>query len=343
MYVQLKGLEMQKRLFGNSGMEVSTLGIGTWSFGGKEGDYWGVQEDHDAEAIVYGALDRGVNFFDTAPIYNDGRSEETLGRILNGRRSEAVIVTKVAPENADPSALQAACEDSLRRLNTDAIDIYLVHWPIRGRSVEGAFDRLMDLKEAGKIRSIGISNFGIRDMGDALATGAEISVNELLYNLLSRAIEVGIAPLCVSRGVGILAYMPLLQGILSGKYANLDAVPPQRLRTRHFSGARSGARHGGPGAEQEVTKALEEIRLIADEGGYEVSDLALAWTLHKPGVVAAVAGTRDMDQLESNCRAASLQLPADVIARLDAATEPVLNKLGASADYWESAEASRTR
>ena len=334
---------MGKRACGKSGIEVSPLGIGTWSFGGSENDYWGAQEDRDAEAVVYGALDRGVNFFDTAPVYNNGRSEETLGRILKGRRAEAVIGTKLPPENAEPSILRKTCEESLRRLKTDTIDIYMVHWPIRGHSVERAFDTLMDLKEEGKIRAIGVSNFGVRDLDEALATGAEISVNELMYNLLSRAIEVEIAPLCVRRGIGILAYMPLLQGILSGKHANLDAIAPLRLRTRHFRGDRPGARHGGPGVEQEVTPALDGVRRIAKEGGYDMADLALAWAVHKPGVVAALAGTRNLQQLEANCRAASLRLPADVIAGLDAATEPVLRKLGGDADYWESTVNSRIR
>ena len=212
---------MEKRKCGLSGIPVSVLGIGTWPFGGTKDDYWGSQEDRDAEAVVLSAIERGVTFFDTAPIYNDGRSEETLGRILKNRRKDAIIGTKIVPEKAEPRALRQSCEESLERLHTDYIDIYMVHWPIRDYSVDDAFATLSDLKSEGKIRSIGISNFGVNDIREAVGIGAPVDVNQVHYNLFSRAIEEEVAPLCMTHNIGIIAYMPLLQGILSGKFTSL--------------------------------------------------------------------------------------------------------------------------
>ena len=180
---------MEKRRCGRSDISLSVVGVGCWSFGGGPGSYWGPQEQKDVDDVVHAALDNGINYFDTAEGYNEGRSEEALGRALEGRREEAVIGTKISPSNTEPSVLRRHCEASLRRLRTDYIDIYMVHWPITDRSVEDAFDTLMSLRSEGKVRSIGISNFGVRQMEEALATGARIDVNQLCYNLLSRAIE----------------------------------------------------------------------------------------------------------------------------------------------------------
>ena len=334
---------MEKRKCGSSGIQLHVLGIGTWAFGGTDNDYWGHQEDRDAEAVVLAALEHGATFFDTAPAYNKGRSEETLGRILKNRRNDAIIGTKVVPQKAEPAALRQACEESLTRLQTDYIDIYMLHWPIRDYSIDDAFATLSDLKSEGKIRSIGISNFGVNDIRETVGAGVPVDVNQLHYNLFSRAIEEEVAPLCITHNIGIIAYMPLLQGILSGKFASLDEVPDNRLRARHFRGDRPGARHGGEGAEEEISAALNQIRTIASEGNYVMADMALAWIIHKPGVVSTIAGTRTREQLEANCRAAELKLSQDIVSHLDAVTQPVLDKLGTNIDYWESSENSRSR
>ena len=140
---------MEKRRCGKSGIDISSLGIGCWSFGG--GDYWGPQDQRDVNAVIQTALDCGINYFDTAEVYNDGHSEESLGKALMGRRHEAVIGTKVSPENTKLSVLRKHCEASLRRLQTDYIDIYMVHWPIPNhKQVEDAFATLMELQSEGK-------------------------------------------------------------------------------------------------------------------------------------------------------------------------------------------------
>ena len=323
---------MEKRVCGKSGIELSVMGIGCWAYGG--GDYWGPQAQEDVDAVAQAALDHGINFFDTAEGYNEGRSEEAVGKALKGRRSEAVIASKISPNNTEPAVLREHCEASLRRLQTDYIDIYIVHWPITEHSVEDAFATLTALKAEGKIRSIGVSNFGVQQLSEALATGVQIDVNQLCYNLLSRAIEVEILPLCRKQGISILGYMPLLQGILTGMYRTADEIPPVHARFRHFRGDRERAGHGEEGAEEEMFQALDGIRELAAVEGVPMSRLAIAWTIAKPGIICELVGTRNVSELQENLQVASLTLSPETIAQLDELTTPLLQKLGANADYF---------
>ena len=261
------------------GIEISVMGIGGWSYGG--GDYWGPQAQEDVDAVAHAALDHGINFFDTAEGYNEGRSEEAVGEALKGRRDEAVVATKISPNNTEPTVLREHCEASLRRLQTDYIDIYIVHWPITEHSVEDAFATLTALKEEGKIRSIGVSNFGVEQLSEALATGVQIDVNQVCYNLLSRAIELEILPLCQKHGMGILGYMPLLQGLLTGMYRDgggtsscpcaVPSVPRRSGKGRSWrrGGGRGNvrrrrrdqkSRRGGGGAHESARYRLDHCK-----------------------------------------------------------------------------------
>jgi myo-inositol catabolism protein IolS len=331
---------LDRRICGNSGFTLPVLGIGCWSFGG--GDYWGPQDQKEVNAIVHRALDCGANYFDTAEAYNDGRSEQALGLALKGRRSEAIIGAKVPPNYTESSVLRQHCEASLQRLQTDRIDIYMVHWPITDYSVADAFATLHDLQVEGKIRSIGVSNFGTRQLSDALSTGVRIDVNQYCYNLLARAIEIELLPACSHLGIGVLAYMPLLQGLLTGKYASPDEMPPSRTRTRHFRGDRKGSRHGEAGAEPETFAALAGIREIACELQVPMAQVALAWILSRPAITCILAGARSVAQLDENRLGVALQLSPEVITRLDTLTEPLLHQLGASPDYYQARDQGRT-
>jgi aryl-alcohol dehydrogenase-like predicted oxidoreductase len=324
---------IEKRKCGRSDIEISVFGIGCWSYGG--GDYWGPQAQEDVNAVASAALDAGINFFDTAEGYNSGRSEEALAAALKGRRHEVVIGSKFGMGEADAALVRQKCEDSLRRLETDYIDIYMVHWPIPEGPVEEVFATLIDLKSEGKIRSIGVSNFGVEQLSEALATGAQIDVNQLCYNLLSRGIELEILPLCQTHEIGILGYMPLLQGILTGKYRTAEEIPPVHSRFRHFRGDRLRASHGEAGAEAEMFEALDGIRALADELGVPMSRLALAWTITKPGITCTLVGTRELWELQENLHAASLSLSPETVARLDELTELLLRKLGGNVDYFQ--------
>lgn len=334
---------MQMRTCGKSGIEVSVLGIGCWSFGGGEQDYWGKQEQDDANDVVAAALDCGINYFDTAEAYNDGRSEEALGTALKGRREQAVISTKVGPDNAQPAVLREHCEASLKRLGTDYVDIYYVHWPITKHSAQDAFDTLTALKAEGKIRSICVSNFGVEQLTEALQTGAQIDLNQLAYSIITRAIEVELVPLCMRNQIGVVPYMALMQGLLTGKYRTVEEIPPNRRRTRHFRGDVPPARHGEPGAEQETMHVVNTMREIAQEIGVPMEHLSLSWAMAKPGITSVLVGARDREQIESNARAAEVAMTPKLLKRLDDLSQPLLEKLGANCDYWQGGENSRTR
>jgi len=336
---------------------IHPIGVGCWAFGG--GNYWGNQSQEDAEYIVAQALDRGLNFFDTAAMYNDGRSEESLGKALKGHRSRAIVTTKVSPALCSKDALIKSCEESMGRLQTDYIDLYMIHWPINPISVRHftkdtaiinnpptvaeAFATLDYLKKQGKIRAIGISNFGPSQLEEALATGVQIDVNEITYNLFSRAIERDIIPACIKHNVSIIASMALQQGLLAGIYKTAGDVPPPQAHSRHYHWERGGtySRHTSMGAEVEMFAALDEIIGISKELSAEVSQLAIAWILAKKGLAGVLVGSRNLEELDSNIKASGLILPPYIIARLDEITMPVLTKLGYSPDYYEDEEDSR--
>ena len=321
---------MEMRTCGKSGIEISPMGIGCWSYGG--GDYWGPQAQSDVTTVANAALDAGINFFDTAEGYNNGRSEEALAVALKGRRHEAVIGTKVS--RPDPATIHEHCEASLQRLETDYVDIYMIHWPDDEIAIEESMAELTRLQEDGLIRAIGVSNFGVEQLTAALETGASIAVNQLCYNLLSRAIEPELLPLCRKHDVGILGYMPLLQGILTGQYKSAEEIPPVHARFRHFRDDREQASHGEAGAEEEMFETLEAIREIAETEQVPMARLAIAWAMARPGITCMLVGTRNADELAENLNVLNYSPAADVIERLDEITAPLLAKLGANPDYF---------
>ena len=331
---------MQYRQLGKSDLQVSPMGVGFWGIVG--GDYWGPQEESDTINTVHTALDAGINFFDTAEGYGGGYSEEMLGRALKDRRDEAIIATKVSQSNLAPDDIRSACERSLKRLQTDYIDLYQVHWPNRNMPYEDTMGTLIDLQEEGKIRVIGVSNFGKQDMPDMLEHGRYES-NQLPYSLLWRAIEFDIQPQCVENNIAILPYSPLNQALLTGKYKNADELPPSRTRTRHFSGDRKDSRHGFPGFEKEVFETLDAIQQICDDINESMVHVALAWLLHKPGVTSVLAGARNPQQIESNLYAGSLELSAETMERLDAVTDDLKQKFGSDPDMWQNEQNTRYR
>jgi aryl-alcohol dehydrogenase-like predicted oxidoreductase len=350
---------MELRRCGKSDLTLSAIGLGCWSFGG--GTYWGDCDQADADAVVRRAVELGIVYFDAAEAYNAGRSEESLGIALRGiPRDRVVIGTKVSPSNCSADTLPTHCEASLRRLGVDCIDLYMIHWPIHPHSirhftsddavirnppsVQEAFAALTGLRRQGKIRYIGVSNFGEARLAEALTVCPDIVVNQLPWSLLTRAIERGILPLCRARGIGVIGYMTLLQGLLADLYPTLDDVPPYQARTRHFDSRRSALiRHGEAGAEVETTAALDGIRRIARETDLTVAEIAVKWALAGAGISCCLIGARKVSNLEGNVRAAGEPLHPDIVQRLDSLTRPLLDALGDSFDYYESRENNRTR
>ncbi len=329
---------MQYRMLGQTDIAISTVGVGFWAV--ADPAMWGAQDEQDAIAAVQAALDLGMNFFDTAEGYGDGHSEELLGRALGQRRSEAVIASKVAPQHLAPDDLVAACEASLRRLNTDYLDLYQIHWPNRDIPLSDSLGALERLREQGKVRAIGVSNFGVGDLLDTIAL-ARIEANQLPYSLLFRAIENAIMPLCAENAISVLAYSPLLHGLLSGKYDSIDDLPSERQRTRHFAGTRPLARHGESGAEAELAAALDGIRAIAARCDMTMAQLALAWIAHQPGVTSVIAGARNPQQVQQNAIASDIMLDGETIVALSHATAGLKAALGPNPDMWQGVMDSR--
>ncbi len=324
---------MRYRKLGRSGLEVSAVAMGCWAISG--GSVWGPQSEEDAIAAIETALQVGINFFDTAEAYGAGRSEQLLGKALRGRREQAVIASKVSPSHLHPADLKAACEASLRRLQSDYLDLYQIHWASRDVPIAEALGAMEELKAEGKIRVIGCSNFGPQDLTDLLGHG-RAEVDQLAYNLLWRAVEYEIQPLCVQHAVSVLPYSPMAQGLLTGKFSSPEEVPEARRSTRHFSRNRSRTRHGKSGAEEETFEALSAVRAISDEIGEPMGNVALAWVLSRPAVPSVLAGARNAEQVRANARAAAVELSEDVLKRLTRATEPLKELFGTNPDMWQS-------
>ena len=347
---------MESRQCGDSDLKLPAIGVGAWSFGG--GDFWGAQDQGNVDEVVGKAIDNGCTLFDTAEMYNDGLSESSLGKALGSRRGEAVIATKVSPHNARPHDLRRSCEGSLSRLDTDYIDLYMMHYAINEQSllhytddpgpleeyptIEAALETMEALRQEGKIRHIGVSNFGVQQLTEAFAVGVPIVCNQLHYNLLCRMLEYEILPSCLERGIGIMTYAPLMQGLLTGKYGSLDEIPLKRRRTRHFSSSREGTRHGEAGAEEELAAALAGIGEVAERTGIKMSVLALSWCLSNPAITCMLTGARDVDQLKGNLVAVDMPLGPGLIEELDQITAPLKQKLGKHPDYFEAEGKSRT-
>jgi aryl-alcohol dehydrogenase-like predicted oxidoreductase len=346
---------MQQRKLGKSGILVSPLAMGCWAYGG--GDYWGEQSQQDVNGVVRAALDRGINFFDTAEMYNNGESEISLGKALGNRRTEAVICSKISPSNA--KKVREHLTASLRRLGTDYLDIYMLHWPINPLSlrhftqdrellahpptIAEAYDQLGELKKEGLIRCIGMSNFGVKQMAEVVAAGVPVDVNEMPYNILSRAIEAEIVPFCIKNDIALVASMGLQQGLLTGIYRTAEDVPPNQAHSRHFHQNRGqeASRHGEEGAEEELFEVVAFLKELSVKAGYSPAALAVAWILNKPFIAAALVGSRNLAELTANIAACDIRLDQTVIDSIDEKSLPILNKLGNSPDYYEHRQKSR--
>jgi myo-inositol catabolism protein IolS len=322
---------MEYRKLGKTDMLVSVLALGCWPFAG--GAYWGDQDENLSIATVHAALDAGINFFDTAEAYEKGQSERVLGKALVDRRDRAIIATKVAPNHLRHADVIAACEESLRNLQTDYIDLYQIHWPNHDVPLSETVGALQQLKEQGKIRAIGVSNFAVQDFSEMVQL-SECETNQMPYSLLWRGIEHEVQPLCVKHGVGIICYSPLAQGLLTGRYRSADEVPDGLARTRWYNNKRAMAQHNEEGCEAEVFAAIEAVRQIADEVGAPMATVALAWVKQQPAVTSFLVGARTPEELKWNLPAVDLTLSDDVVRRLAEVTEPVKAKLGTNLDMW---------
>lgn len=320
---------MQTRLLGDSGLRVSALALGTVTFGGR-GGYEGIGSVRAGEAkrMVDVSLDAGINFFDTADVYSHGLSEEILGEALKGKRDGVVLATKAhgrtgdGPNDVGQSRrhLIRACEDSLRRLGTDYIDLYQVHGFDALTPIEESLAALDDLVRTGKVRYVGCSNYSGWHLMKSLCVSerrgyARFVSQQVYYSLVGRDLEFELVPLSLDQGVGIVVWSPLAGGFLSGKY--------RRGREEPSNTRRSNVGQDGVLDEEQGYGVVEVLEEVAANHGATVAQAALNWLLRKPFVSSVIAGARTEEQLLDNLRAAEWDMTDEELTRLDEASEPV--------------------
>ena len=288
--------------------KVSAIGLGTWQFG-EAGWGWGTELDHEeAMRIVHRALELGINFFDTAEVYGNGRSEEILGEALRGRRQDAIIATKVAPPLRPDRVMQAG-RDSLRRLDVESLDLYQLHAPDRSVPLARTMRAIRALMDAGQVNQVGVSNFDLDQWQEAeAALGRPIVSNQVQYHLLDRRAR-NLLPYAREEGRIVIAYSPLAQGLLSGKYGPGNV--PQDLRANFGIFNTDNLRR--------APAVLEVISEVGQHHGATPAQVALAWLLLDPQVVV-IPGARSLAQLESNAAAGDLQLTPEDAMRIEQAS-----------------------
>ncbi|CCG98357.1 aldo/keto reductase [Fibrella aestuarina BUZ 2] len=320
---------MEYRQLGNSGLQVPVLSFGTATFGGGTEFFkaWGSTQLDEATRMVDLCLDAGLNFFDTANVYSRGMSEEILGAALEGRRDKALISTKATfkmgdgPNDFGSSRfhLVKSCEDSLRRLKTDYIDIYFMHGFDARTPVEETLSALNDLVQSGKVRYIGCSNFSGWHLMKALSVSerygwAKYVVHQAYYSLLSREFEWELMPLGMDQHVSTMVWSPLSAGRLGGKYRRENPMPAD-------SRIAQGGGEGPQIPEEYWYGIVDVLDQLAEETGKTVAQVALNWVLQRPTVCNVIVGARNEEQLKQNLGAIGWNLTTEQVKRLDAASD----------------------
>ena len=318
-------MSIELRPLGRTGIQVSNLCLGCMMFGGRT-------TPADSAAIIDRALDAGINFIDTANVYNAGRSEEATGDALkrNGKRQQVILATKVhgkmgeGPNDMGNSRrhIIAQCEESLRRLKTDYIDLYQIHRPDPHIPIDETLRALDDLVRSGKVRYLGSSTYGAWQLVESLWVSKELGLNRFIceqppYNLLDRRIERELIPMAQTYGFALIPWSPIAGGLLSGKYRR-GQEPPEDSR---YAGVARNPMYQRRFVEGlfDVVDALEPI---AQDKGCTIAQLAVAWVAQQPGVSSAIIGPRTMEQLEDNLGAAEVTLTDDDRKRIDEIVPP---------------------
>ncbi len=310
---------MRTRRLGQTDLELTTIGMGTWAIGGPWEFGWGPQDDEDSVAAIRTAIEGGVNWIDTAPAYGCGHAEEVVGRVLKELPDRPIIATKCGilwNERREKvtclkkDSVIAECDASLRRLGVDVIDLYQMHWPDPDEQLEEGWEAMVRLKEQGKVRYIGVSNCSVRHIKRAEAIQPPVSLQPP-YSMIRRDAEVALLGYCKKNNMGVVAYSPMQKGLLTGKYTaeKVAALAPDdhRHRDPNFHGERLEAN----------LKLVEGITVIARKYDRTPGQLAIAWVLRREAVTAAIVGARSRKQIEETVQAGDWQLKDDDIAEID--------------------------
>jgi aryl-alcohol dehydrogenase-like predicted oxidoreductase len=319
---------MQKRRLGASDLEITPIGVGAWAMGGGGWQFaWGPQDDDESIAAIHAALDQGINWIDTAAIYGLGHSEEVVARALKGRAEKPLVFTKCGivwderretKRTIQPESIRKEVDQSLQRLKLDVIDLYQIHWPEPDDAIEAAWAMMARLREQGKVRHIGVSNFNVNQMRRAQAI-APITSLQPPYSIISPDIEKEILPYTLANNIGVIVYSPMKSGLLTGAMTRerVAAMPDDdfRKRTSNFT-------------EPLLSRNLELAGLLGAIGrrhGRTAGEVAIAWTLRHPAVTGAIVGMRSAKQVDGVIGASQFRLSAEEIAeieRLRAASAP---------------------
>ncbi len=311
---------MRTRKLGGTGLNLSVIGLGTMAIGGGDWSYgWGPQDDRESIAAILRALDKGVNWIDTAPIYGCGHSEEIVGKAIKGLSSKPIIATKCGLHcdkagdiifRLSRESIRAEVEASLRRLNIDVIDLYQIHWPNPDRDIEEAWATIGELVKEGKVRYAGVSNFNIEQLKRIQSIHPVASLQPP-YNMLERGIEDKILDYCRENNMGVIVYTPMQQGLLSGKFTRerLQNLPAGDLRHRdpHFQEPQFSAN----------LELAEGLYPIAQKSSRTVAQLAIAWVLRRTEVTAAIVGARRPSQIEETVLAGNWVLSEEDISAIE--------------------------
>jgi methylglyoxal reductase len=321
---------MITRTLGQSGIQASIVGLGTWAMGGW---LWGGADEAKSIAAIQASLDEGINFIDTAPAYGLGLAETVVGKAVAARRDKAVIATKAGlvwhtnkgthffdqggkpvHRYLGPESIRYEIEQSLRRLNTDYIDLYQTHWQDSTTRIEDTMKTLLDLKREGKIRAIGVSNATIEQIDEYRRVGPVDSAQEK-YSMLDRELEPAYLPYTLRHSIAVLAYSPLANGLLTGKVPPDRTFPADDLR---YNNPRFSVE-----SRRTVQAMLDQMRPVADKHGLTLSQLVIAWTVAQPGVTHALVGARDSAQAIENAGAGRMALSAEDLRAVNTALQRI--------------------
>lgn len=313
---------MKTKQLGNSDLQITPLGIGAWAMGGAGWAFaWSQQDDNDSISAIHAALDAGMNWIDTAAVYGLGHSEEVVAKALAGRSRKPYVFTKCERtwneerqivKSLKADSIRQECEASLRRLNVDVIDLYQIHWPEPDEDVEEGWATLAKLKEEGKVRWIGVSNFNAEQLCRAQKI-APITSLQPPYSLIRREIEAEVLPFCAVHNVGVIAYSPMGSGMLTGTMTRerVENLPEDdwRRRSPQFQ-------------EPLLTRNLniaDKLKEIGARHSRTAGEAALAWVLSKPAVTGAIVGVRNAEQVSGIIGAMEFRLNNEEIAEIEAA------------------------
>jgi aryl-alcohol dehydrogenase-like predicted oxidoreductase len=320
-----ESVQTTTRQLGNSDLQITAIGFGAWAIGGGDWQFgWGSQDDNDSVAAIQHALDLGINWIDTAAVYGLGHSEEVVARALEGRQQKPYVFTKCTMiwskkfwqtkdqihRSLKRDSVRNELESSLRRLKLDVIDLYQIHWPDPEDEIEEGWETLAKLKQEGKVRYIGVSNFSVAQM-ERISKIAPITSLQPPYSMLNRGVEKEILPYCQQHNIGVINYSPMVSGLLTG------AMTKERVaQFPQDDWRRNNARFQEPQLSRNL-KLVELLREIGSAHGRSPGEVAIAWTLNNPAVTAAIVGARNAKQVDGIIGAATFRLQPDEIARIE--------------------------